>query len=103
MVTLLWMEAGLFVVVLIGYPVFAWAVRKGESPVAPRALYLPNGSVRAMLALLSVGSFLIVLVVGGGVRELHQNFDQIVTAFGTLTGSIIGFYFGARVAQPPPS
>ena len=64
-----------------------------------RAFNLPLGSIRGMLALLAVGSFVIVLTLGG---EAIANFDQVVTAFGTLTGAIIGFYFGGRSSTANP-
>ena len=75
--------------------------RLGAAPVSAsslRALSLPNGSVRAMIALLSIGSFVNVLVFG----DLGGHFERVVTAFGTLNGAIIGFYFGGRLATPPP-
>jgi hypothetical protein len=98
---LFWAEFGLFSVVLVGYPVSAWLIRQlGTSDKSrDRALFMPNGSVRAMLAILIVGSFLNVLVLGSDI----QHFDQIVAAFGALTGAVIGFYFGTRGAQLPPS
>ena len=61
-------------------------------------MYMPRGSVRAMIALLVVGSFINVLVLGHHL----QHFTEILAAFGTLSGSIIGFYFGTRGAQTPP-
>ena len=66
-----------------------------------RAYNMPRGSVRAMLALLSVGSFVNVLLFGAAALGTH--FDQVVTAFGTLNGAIVGFYFGGRTASPPPN
>ena len=53
-----------------------------------------------MLALLIVGSFVNILVFGAEVFPDH--FEQVITAFGTLAGSVIGFYFGGRQASPPP-
>ena len=70
-------------------------------PVELRALSLPRGSVRAILALFAVGSFVIVLVLGGPV--IGEHFDTVLAAFGTLTGSIIGFYFGNRGASTGPA
>ena len=86
-----------------------------------RAFNLPRGSIRGMLALLAVGSFVIVLTLGGGIASKTtttidggtttttikttrpiDNFDQVVTAFGTLTGAIIGFYFGGRSSSSGP-
>ena len=91
--------------VSVGLPLYArWAHRTGDDAIQVselRGLNLPRGSVRSMLALLVVGSFIIVLVLGGPVLE--DNFEEIVTAFGTLSGSIIGFYFAHRGAAPLPN
>lgn len=52
------------------------------------------GSIRAILALVAVGSFVNVMVLGEPV--LKDDFEAVLAAFDTLTGSIIGFYFGHR-------
>ena len=95
----LWMA-----LIAIGAPLYSkWACkRNGESTGTRelRGLNLPRGSIRSMLALLVVGSFVNVLVLGSPV--LGNDFDNILAAFGTLTGSIIGFYFGNRSATPLP-
>jgi len=89
---------GLFILVLVFYPTVAWWLRwkrlQKEVSAEERALALPNGSIRAMLALLTVGSFVLVLA-----SNSDAHFGEVVTAFGTLTGSMIGFYFGTRAAQ----
>lgn len=102
---LFWAGGALFAVVLVLMPLYSvWAAKWGSGASANlKGLNLPEGSIRAMLALMSVGSFIIVLVLGHGVAEMEDNFDQVVTAFGTLTGAIIGFYFGNRGSTPPPS
>ena len=69
-------------------------------PVELRGLNLPRGSVRAILALFAVGSFVIVLVFGGPV--IGEYYDTVIAAFGSLTGSIVGFYFGNRGASTAP-
>ena len=98
---LFWIELLLVLLVLIGAPIYAnWARRSDESSKSLRGLNLPRGSVRAMLALLIVGSFINILVFGAQVFPGH--FEQVITAFGTLAGSVIGFYFGGRNASPPP-
>ena len=98
---LFWIEIVLVGLVLIGAPIYAkWARRTDESSKSLRGLNLPRGSVRAMLALFIVGSFVNVLVFGAQVFPDH--FEQVITAFGTLAGSVIGFYFGGRQASPPP-
>lgn len=97
----------LFGVVLIGMPLYSALIGKfftnGKKAVGLRALNLPNGSIRAMLGLLTVGSFVLVLVYGLSLPYGSSPFfDQIITAFGTLAGSVTGFYFAGRVASPPP-
>ena len=71
------------------------------SPVELRGLNLPRGSVRAILALFAVGSFVIVIVFGG--PTMGEYYDVVLAAFGSLTGSIIGFYFGNRGASTTPT
>ena len=95
---LFWAEAMLLVVVLVGMPIYSCLAAKRNSHASARlkGLNLPEGSIRGMLALISVGSFVIVLVFGSGADGVKEHFDQIVTAFGTLTGAVIGFYFGNR-------
>ena len=66
-----------------------------------RGLNLPRGSVRAILALFAVGSFVIVMVFGGPV--IGEYYETVLAAFGSLTGSIIGFYFGNRGASTAPA
>ena len=89
----------LFIVVFIGLPLFSRckynALIEGKEPPTPlTALNLPQGSVRSMLALAIVGTFLNVLAFGGCI--LGMNFNSVLAAFGTLTGSVLGFYFGSR-------
>ena len=93
---LFWIEALLLILTLVAAPTYA-AIRKG----GPRkGLNLPEGSVRAMLALLIVGSFVNVLLFGTYV--LGGNFEQVVTAFGTLAGAVTGFYFAGRKTIDSP-
>ena len=93
-------EGILFFLVLVCGPIYARCIAKtqGGNNGELRGLNLPRGSIRSMLALLSVGSFLIFLVLG----DNSKNFSQVVTALGTLTGSVMGFYFGHRGGSPPP-
>ena len=96
---LVWAEAILLVVVLVLMPLYAvWVNKKQASDTSPtlKGLALPEGSIRGMLALMSVGSFVILLVLGPGAPEMKEFFDKALAAFGTLTGAIIGFYFGNR-------
>ena len=92
----------MLVVVLLFMPLAIWFRRwrsnSGANNPAEnlKALDLPEGSVRAMLALISVGSFIIFLVLGSAVLGETGTYTQAVTAFATLTGAIIGFYFGGK-------
>ncbi len=79
------------------------SVKKGNGVVNEgelRGLNLPRGSIRGILALATIGSFVNVMVLGAPV--LGDAFENVLAAFGTLTGSIIGFYFGTRGATPSP-
>ncbi len=102
---LFWAEGLLLVVVLVLMPIYSIIVEKLRTGTSSnlKGLNLPEGSIRGMLALMSVGSFILVLVLGPGVPGIKENFDNVVTAFGTLTGAIIGFYFGNRGTGAPPA
>jgi len=93
------------VLVTVGAAGYAYIVgTKNGSVVGEkelRGLNLPRGSLRGILALATIGSFVNVMVLGAPV--LGENFDSVLAAFGTLTGSIIGFYFGTRGATPRPT
>ena len=99
------------ILLLIG--VFVWLPllshhkgSQGNSASSPlKALNLPAGSVRSMLALAIVGTFLNVLAFGGCILD-EQHFNSVLAAFGTLAGSVLGFYFGSRKEEspaPPPA
>ena len=98
----------LLVLVFVGMPLFSqWQGSTnrnagGNTRHLPplKALNLPEGSVRGMIALAIVGSFLNVLAFGG--CTLGNQFSSVVTAFGTLAGSVTGFYFGSRTQTPTP-
>ena len=93
------------VLVTIGAAWYAHTVGKRNGGVVNetelRGLNLPRGSLRGILALATIGSFVNVMVLGAPV--LGDKFDSVLAAFGTLTGSIIGFYFGTRGATTKPS
>ena len=91
-------EGALLTVILVGFPLYSYWIGKSKSGKCPelKGLNLPAGSIRGMLALMSVGSFVILLVLGPGAPEMKEYFDKALAAFGTLTGAIIGFYFGSR-------
>ena len=96
----------LFLAVFVLLPLYSAAVRLWLSdrvtPVGLRAFNLPNGSIRAMLGLLIVGAFVIVLAHGLSFpANSSAYFSQIITAFGTLAGSVTGFYFGSRGSVAP--
>ena len=91
---LFWIEAGLLFLVLVAAPAYAVLRSRSEGSANLKGLNLPEGSVRAMLALLIVGSFVNVLLFGANVLDDH--FEQVVTAFGTLAGAVTGFYFAGR-------
>ena len=100
--TLLYALVALFVVVFVVMPLAClWIgsrVRKdGGAPLdGTKGLYLPEGSIRAMLALAIVGAFIIVVVLGPLVDGLKDSFDKMLAAFSALTGAVTGFYFGNR-------
>ena len=97
-------EAFLLFVILVlavAAPFFAYKFFKSGDKSPLRGLGLPSGSVRAILALLIVGSFVNVLVFGKDL--LGEEFEQVITAFGTLAGAVTGFYFAGRTATPPKS
>ena len=86
--------------VLLGGPIYA-SLRSGDRQNDSRALNLPRGSIRALLALVIVGSFAILLVFAPFLEEVKEsNLDKVIVAFGTLTGAVTGFYFGGRASAP---
>ena len=89
-------ECAWLMLIGLGAPLFS-TIKKGDESNL-RGLNMPRGSIRGILALLVVGSFVNVLVLGG--PALGDSFEIVVSAFGALTGSIIGFYFGSRNATP---
>lgn len=95
-------ELVLVILVFVVMPLYSWCVSKGAKSPAElpqrKGFNLPAGSVRSMIALLVVGSFVNFLIFGESVLATH--FDKILAAFGTLSGSVIGFYFGNRSAEP---
>ena len=90
-------EIGYIAIVLIGGMFISLCKREKSAPL--KGLNLPEGSVRSMLALIIVGTFVIFLVLGDDVGH----FQKIVSAFGTLTGAVLGFYFGNRATTTQPN
>lgn len=82
-----------FVLVFLGYPLFCRFTKQNQSS-SLKGLNLPQGSVRAMIAISIIGSYLITLSVGTFFIE-KEIFNMILTAFGSLSGAVIGFYFGS--------
>ena len=106
---LIWAESILLFLVLLVYPTVCWikscivltrGADAGEARKSilreMRGLHLPRGSVRSMLALAVIGTFIIYLVFG-------TNDPKVISVFGTLSASIIGFYFGSRSSSTPPT
>lgn len=91
-----WTEIALMIVVFIGLPALA-RFKDGEKSAPLKGLNLPEGSVRSMLALITIGSFVNFLLFGSYIEGDH--FDKILAAFGALSGAVIGFYFGHRGAS----
>ena len=82
--------------VFFGYPLMVFLKYKTNNikQASLKGLNLPQGSVRSMIAIAIVGSFLITLSLGPLAIDKEQ-LDVIFTAFGSLSGAIIGFYFGS--------
>ncbi len=103
MIQLVIAEGILLVAVLVFMPIYSYCVGKdrADTSTSLKGLNMPEGSIRGILALMIVGSFIIFLVLGPGVTEMKDYFDKVLTAFGTLTGAVIGFYFGNRGTAAP--
>ena len=89
--------------VLAGLPLMAHCV--GRDTKEPRGLGLPRGSIRGMLALWMVGSYLLFLVFApilATTKGAENVVDQVLTAFGPLVGAVLAFYFAGRSATPSP-
>ncbi len=85
--------------VFFGYPLFCllkyYFIKENKDSSPLRGLDLPKGSVRAMIAIAIIGSYLITLSIGSLVIS-DDYFDKIIAAFGGLVGAVVGFYFGSR-------
>ena len=101
-------EATLLLIALVALPLYAaWKAQTRED-LPLKGLALPEGSVRSMLALTVVGSFVVFLVFGGVSLPSGTRFTEIVAALTGIAGTIIGFYFGSggsgtSAAQKPDS
>ena len=88
-------EGTLLLLVLIALPIYAVWKAKSSTDVILKGLALPQGSVRSMLALTVVGSFVIFLVFGGAAFPTGTRFTEIVAALTGIAGTVVGFYFGS--------
>ena len=88
------------IVVGIGWPIYAATTASNTTEL--RGLNLPRGSVRAILALVIIGSFVIFLVFMPFVSGEANSLDKALVAFGTLSGAVSGFYFGGRTGTSNP-
>ena len=87
--------------VLAGLPLMAHCA--GQDQKELRGLGLPRGSIRGMLALWMVGSYLLFLAFAPHLADLAakaETVERIVTAFGPLVGAVLAFYFAGRSATP---
>ncbi len=93
---LVWVEI-VYITIVLAAGFLCTRFRSGGNTSANlKGMNLPEGTIRSMLALIIVGSFVIFLVLGSELK----NFESVVTAFGTLAGAVLGFYFAHRGAQP---
>ena len=88
-------EGALLLLVLTALPVYAIWKAKTSTDVVLKGLALPQGSVRSMLALTVVGSFVVFLIFGGAALPTGTRFTEIVAALTGIAGTVVGFYFGS--------
>lgn len=96
-VPLLIAESILLLITLVILPGYAaWKGRAGPQ-ASLKGLALPQGSVRSMLALTVVGSFVVFLVFGAPAMPADSSrFTEIVAALTGIAGTVVGFYFGGN-------
>ncbi len=88
-------EAILLLIALVALPLYAAWKAQARQDLPLKGLALPEGSVRSMLALTVVGSFVVFLVFGGVSLPSETRFTEVVAALTGIAGTIIGFYFGS--------
>ena len=88
-------EGALLAIALVALPIYAASKVRKRQDLPLRGLALPQGSVRSMLALTVVGSFVVFLTFGGVALPEGTRFTEIVAALTGIAGSIVGFYFGS--------
>ena len=98
----LWSGVGLLFLALLGLPLLAIHMYK-QNPKALKlaGLGLPEGSVRSMLAILIVGTYMIVVFLGAGYKGTGnlKYLEQVLSALAGVAGAVVGFYFGSRKKQ----
>ena len=94
-------ESILLFIVLIVLPIIAICRTRTQDAAQLKGLALPQGSVRSMLALAIVGSFVVFLVFGGIVTSIDGHFTEIVAALTGIAGTVVGFYFGSGGSGKP--
>ncbi len=91
-------------VILIGYPIisllFFKYIKNGSDIPKLKGLGLPEGSIRGMIAISIIGSFLMALIFGLLSNCISSDkLSTVLTGFGSLSGAVIGFYFGSRSSE----
>ena len=110
----------------LGSHFMSWIYKEAVSDKI-RGLSLINGSVRSMLALLIIGTYLnfavfgysmlfgmipmdqattdadIVMVTGMHAQHIERVYTLLLSALTGLVGAVMGVYFGARAATSPSS
>lgn len=99
-------ESILLFITLVVLPLYAAYKTHVRQDLPLKGLALPQGSVRSMLALTVVGSFVVFLMFGGVSLPSGTRFTEIVAALTGIAGTIVGFYFGSggsgKSADPQP-
>ena len=72
----------------------------GRHEISHEPLGLPKGTVRSLLALSIVGSFLISLSLGPLFLD-ESYFHLVVGSHGTLIGGAVAYYFASRSVSGP--
>ena len=95
-------EGILLFITLVVLPLYAAWKAQARQDLPLKGLALPQGSVRSMLALTVVGSFVVFLVFGGVSVPPGTRFTEIVAALTGIAGTIVGFYFGSGGSGTTP-
>ena len=86
-VPLLLAESVLLFITLLCLPIYAALKANTENSPPLKGLGLPQGTVRSMLAITLVGSFVIFLIFGHDTSK----FTEVVAALTGIAGTIVGF------------